>query len=291
MHPTGDARMDDTARQVEAEAGGGHSGHETRQQTWSITAIALDGRLDLNALRADSEWTHRRSYPYGRSYDIGGGRTLFFLGFGAVVCQGVERIDSPLRDRIEAAVSRHLLPDTEETHFITVDPNRASDAPRVGWDRVVIPELRPELLGAVALLLAQSAALERYELAADALLDEVLALSRDQVRRGRLPRGTKKLIERVGRLTRDRLELARWFFLVDRPEETWEDPQVAHLYDALFTNLELRQRHDAMLHKLGAAERATQATIDMWHGKRSNALEWAIVVLIVVEIVLALLRM
>lgn len=255
--------------------------------SWPITAIALDGRIECSSSAPLPGFSERRRYPYGRCYDSSDGGALFLFEFGAVVCEGVVRIPDSLRLLVEASVSRRLLPQTEETYLIVVDPDHAGDSPRVGWDRVTIPENRPELVAAVALLLAQSSALERYEVSVDALLDQALALSRDIAQRSRLPLGTRDLIRRVGLLTQDRLELASCFFLVDRPEETWEDSRVAHLYDALFANLELRQRHDAILHKLGAAERAAQTTLELWHGRRSNALEWAIVVLIVVEIALA----
>ncbi|MGK0202601.1 MAG: putative Rmd1/YagE family protein [Planctomycetota bacterium] len=250
-----------------------------------ITAVALDNRIDWASFGPAKEWHEKRSYPYGRSYTLGADTSLFLFSLGAVVYEGAGQIPEQLRAAIEGCTKRRFLPATEETYFIAVDPQAKQGAARVGWDRVVIPERRPELVAAVALLLAQSVALERYEITADSLLDQTMLLSRDLAQRARLPHGTRELAERLGRLTGDRLELARWFFLVDRPAETWEDSGVAQLYDVLFANLELRQRHDAMLHKLGAVERATQSALDMWHGRRSNALEWAIVVLIVVEIV------
>jgi len=249
-----------------------------------ITAVALDGRVDVGQRVAS--WRESRRDPYSAVYDIGVGCRLFLFHFGAVVVDGAEQIEDTVRREVETLTGRRLLPATADTYVIATDAG-GGVACRVGWDRVVIPERTADLVAAVALLLGQSAALERYEQAVDVLLDEALALSRDLAGRVGLPQTTGHLVERVGRLTRDRLELARWFFLVDRPEATWESPQVAQLYDALFANLELRQRHDAMLHKLEAVERATESVINLWQGRRSNALEWAIVILIVMEIVFA----
>ena len=260
--------------------------------TWPITTIALDGRIDLSTLEPRADWHELRRYSYGATFalddiddPVG---VLHLFACGAAVCEGIDHYSPALKQAIETSTARSFLGGTEETYTIIVDPERAEVSARVGWDRVVIPEQRNELVSAVALLLAQSAALERYELAADSIIDRTLALSRELAHQGRLPRSTKSLVERVGSVFADRLELARWFFLVDRPEATWENPRVAQLYDALFANLELRQRHDAILHKLAAAEHVTQTAIDLWHGRRSNALEWAIVILIVIEIGFAL---
>ncbi|MCA8943466.1 MAG: RMD1 family protein [Planctomycetes bacterium] len=250
-----------------------------------ITAVALDRRIDWSRLTTPSDWRELRRYPYGRSYALRDEATLFVFGFGAVVCDGRATIQEFGRE-VEACTGAVMLEPTKETYFISVDSSATESGMRVGWDRVVIAERRPELVAAVALSLAQSVALERYEVAVDSVLDRTLELSARLAKSGRLRFSTRGLIERVGRLNADRLELARWFYLIDRPEETWENPRVAQLHDALFANLELRQRHDAMQHKLSTAERATQSALELWHGRRSNALEWAIVWLIVVEIVL-----
>lgn len=254
-----------------------------------ITAVALDRRIDLAATAERLAWPERRRFAYGSVYDADAGGRLFLFGFGAVVHDQTRAIDDSVRRVLEDGTGARFLPETAETYHISVDPQHNPNAPRVGWDQVVIPERSTELVGAVALLLAQSVALERYERAADALLDEALGLARELASTGTLPQGTRTLIIRAGRLMQDRLELARWFYLHDRPEGTWDDPRVAELYDGLFANLELGARHSAMLHKLAAVEQATGSAIDLWQGRRSNALEWAIVILIVVEIVFALI--
>ena len=68
------------------------------------------------------------------------------------------------------------------------------------------------------------------------------------------------------------------------------DAEVARLYDELFLSLELRERHDAMLHKLGSTQEAVETVIDLWHGRRSRSLEWTIVLLIVFEIGMTIFR-
>jgi uncharacterized Rmd1/YagE family protein len=252
--------------------------------------VALAGRVDLARAAAALKWPEMRRYPYGSVFALEGGERLYLFGFGAVVHEGRKDLDPALRPVVESATGMRCLLDTVETYYIGVDPSREASSPRVGWDQVSVPEETTELVAAVALLMGQSAALERYEHAASNLLDEALALSRELAARGRLPHRSGKLVRQLGRITADRLELARWFYLVDRPTETWEDSRVASLYDALFANLELAQRHQAMLHKLEAVERATETVVDLWQGRRGAWLEIAIVALIVFEIALTLWR-
>jgi uncharacterized Rmd1/YagE family protein len=269
------------------ESGRSSQGPSAQGTSSALTAVALDGRFDPATSAERLGWSELRRTSYARVVETPGGGTAYLFGFGAVVLDHDSWLDPEVRARIDQATDARLLPQTAETFRVRIDPTRSESAPRVGWDQVALREGSPELVATMALALAQSAALERYERRAEGLLEEALELSRS-VAGGKLPRSSKELVRRVGRLTGDRLELARWFYLVDRPEETWDDARVAATYDALFDNFELRERHDAMLQKLSAVESATQTVINVWHGRRSNALEWAIVLLIVVDIVLVL---
>jgi uncharacterized Rmd1/YagE family protein len=253
-----------------------------------MTAVAFDGHIDLAELEGLLRLPELRRYPYGTVFALDGEARLYLFRIGALVLQGAVASEPEILAEVELVSERRLLSETRETYWVSSDPARSAAVPRVGWDQVVISDASDASMGAIALLLAQSSALERYERAAERLVDEAHAIASHQARTGRPPRGTRALVRRVGLLMADRLELARWFYLVDRPEETWERPEVALLYDALFGNLELKERHQAMLHKLGAVESSTQVTFGLWHARWSNRLEWAIVLLIVFEILFSL---
>lgn len=254
-----------------------------------ITTVALAGRVDLEATATRLKWPELRRYPYASVYGLEGGERIYLFAFGAVVHDGADRLDEPVLKVIEAATEQKYIGTTAETYFVAVDAARADDSPRVGWDQVVIHERSPELVGAVALLLGQSAALERYENAANGLMEEALQMTKQLAQEGQPPVNNRTQIRRAGRIMSDRLELGRWFYLIDKPAETWEDARIARLYDALFRNLELQERHQAMLYKLQAVATVMEMLIDIWQSRRSMLLEWAIVVLIVMELLFALL--
>jgi len=251
-----------------------------------LAARALDRRVeDLDAIVAALDLDVFRRTPAIVSGTHRRGGTIHVLRCGAVVLEGIAEPDrvAAAVEAVSAARFRGGAPEHLELRIGAEPPH---SLPRVGWNRVHLPEDRPGLVCAVALVLGQSAALERHEAATAELVREALELARLLAGR-RLPRSTAKLVGRVGEVLRHRLELAQGFYLVDRPDEAWDDPQVARLFDDLSHNLELTERHKAMLHKLSAVEHACESALELWHGRRSNALEWAIVLLIVVEIVLA----
>jgi uncharacterized Rmd1/YagE family protein len=255
------------------------------RQRRPVASIALGGVIDLEG--ALSLGTLIRRYPYGACLEVDQGR-LYLFHFGAAALVGAERWPGELSAALERAAGKPLLAETAETYWLCESPEASRRKPRVGWDQVAVHTLTPALEASVALLLAQSAALERYELAADQLVEEALAMARALELRGRPPRRGRSLARQVGRVTAERLSMTNWLYLVDRPEETWEDAEVAALYDALFENLELHSRHEAMMHKLEVVEGATRAVLELVQERSAHNLEWAIVLLIIAEIVLAL---
>lgn len=254
----------------------------------AVTAVALDGSFDAGKAAAQLPWQELRRYPYGTLLELRPGEQLMLFDFGAVAHVGKNAADVETLRMVEAVTACKVLYRTAETYTLIEAPEGVNTPPRVDWDRIALPDDRPDLVTAACLLLAQSAALERFEHAADRLVEETLLLAQDLKAKGRPPSRSSALMKKIGSITSERLLMTSWFYLVDRPEETWRDQKVADLYEALFHNLEMPRRHEALLHKLRAVEDATEIFIDLGHGRQSTQLEWAVVLLIVFEILLSL---
>lgn len=249
-----------------------------------VTAVALDGPVDLEPLRERVGWREVRRYPYGVALETPDGLLCYVFGFGAAVQVGRDHLDPALLRTLETVTGRHALHDTVDTWSLVVEPGAPTTRTRVGWDRVVLPAMTPDLVAVTAMLLGQSAALERFESAAEDLVETALRTSTALALTSRTPWNTRGLVRRVGQVNQIRLSMSAQLYILDRPEETWQDPQVAALYDELLGNLELPQRHQAVLSKLQSVEDATRMVIDLWQGRQSHRLEWAVVLLIVFEI-------
>jgi uncharacterized Rmd1/YagE family protein len=249
-----------------------------------LVAWATDGRIRLRELK-DLPGETIRQPPHAITQRLPDGGVLHVFGIGAVVALGGASLEA-CRAALEQAIGRKLLDDTRDAIVLRADPRAVS--PRIEGDRVVVPRLDDAAEDTAAFVLAHSVALERYESRADAILDDALALAGDFAVRGRPPGRHPQQIRRIARLALERLELARWFFPLDRPDWSWDQPAVAHLYDALADELELADRHAALLHKLESVEGTVRIVIELWDARRNRVLEWAIVLLIVLEIALAL---
>jgi uncharacterized Rmd1/YagE family protein len=254
--------------------------------TMALCVVALDGRVDVRARHQDDFPEPLERSPHRFKYRVGD-RVIFVFALGAVVVTGPEALDAEVRAFIERISGRQLLDTTKEVYGLECTP---ASSPRVDWDRILVPRLDDRLVDVAALLLARSAGLERYERAAAPLVEEGLRLARDFAQGGRTPGRAGELVRRMARLGVARLELAHWFVHLDRPDAAWDDPTADRLYEVMADHLELAERHELLMHRIGSLEHSLTTIVRVWEGRRSRHLEWAIIWLIVVEIVLAVMH-
>ena len=76
--------------------------------------------------------------------------------------------------------------------------------------------------------------------------------------------------------------------VADKPELTWDNPELERLYVRLADEFELRERYAVLNRKLGLTARTAQTVLDLLQHRHSIRVEWYIVILIVVEIFLTL---
>ncbi len=253
-----------------------------------LVGFALDGAFEIEAAPAALPFDIRSRFSSGIALERGGGLRVWIFRFGAVVQEGADDPDPELVALVERATGRKALLDLVERLTVQVDPERAATNPRTGWDSVAVGQEDAATMGAIAMLLGQSTALERYERLVTRLMESSLDLVRVLAREGKTPQRARGMAKRVGAIAEGRLELGQLFFFVDRPDEAWERADISALFDALSTAFELRERHQAVLHKLNAVESANETTLGLWFSSRGHKLEWAIVLLIVAEIVMFL---
>ncbi len=251
-----------------------------------FTAVALDARavLPTDALRLP--WPETRRFAYGRLHRVDADRELYVFHFGAVVVSGPDVADDALFDEVGRALGASPVASTRDSTRLLVRPRTEAAEAHVTWGAVEVGAAHSDLLATVALLLGQSAALERHERAADAALEETVTLAEEFAIRARVSRRTSELVRRVGHIAAVRLELARWFYVRDRPEVTWEQEDVSRLHDVMLDHLELKDRYASLLAKLAALEGSVQTVVGLWHARWGHRLEWAIVLLFVLDLVM-----
>lgn len=164
----------------------------------------------------------------------------------------------------------------------------SSEMERVTFERVYLKELDLEKIQIISYVSAQSVALERYENEVGSGLAD-LEKTIDDWKLGALRRfGQDKILKQIGNALSIKQTAITHLALFDKPESTWENPEIEKLYLRLRAEYELQDRFDILSEKISFLSENNTTLLDFLSMQRANFLELIVVVLIVVELVVLL---
>lgn len=151
---------------------------------------------------------------------------------------------------------------------------------------VELPRFQFASIRIVALIVAQSTALEYFENRTQTMLERSNAYIKDLSLKGRVPFKDKQLLKIIGQTAATRQEVLSHLAVLDTPEETWENKQLEGLFEALEHNFEIHIRSRVMEKKLSLIQDNIELLADLVSTKRSHLLELLIILLIGLEILI-----
>jgi len=213
-----------------------------------------------------------------------GGQT-FIYPFGAIVFH-----DVPLSERDQQIArlrsAQPKLTSTVIKEEFTVRED-ARSAPRVAQDVLTLDRVTAERSAVIAMTVGQSAAMEYYERIVEEMFGRTDRLVERLEQRGTVPFLTRPLHRFIGAAIGARNEVLSVLHLLDKPDETWDDPGIDRIYEGLRAEFDLADRYQALELKLRSIQEALELVLDVARDRRLVLLESAIVLLIVLEIGLA----
>jgi uncharacterized Rmd1/YagE family protein len=219
----------------------------------------------------------------------GAGHVMVFR-FGALVF--LDATDESVRafvDSIAPRISGSFERPEKERLQVVADPERDGRLDAEG--RLSIAELSLERLEIVAHVLVKSTVLAHYEERIGSVFDRIepLATGMQHGRWARVP--ARALLRQIGSvLSAETLTVGR-VEVTEKPELTWDRPDLDRLYERLSAEYELRDRDRALTRKLELITRTSETLLDLVQNRRMLHVELYIVLLIAVEIVIMLYDM
>lgn len=140
-------------------------------------------------------------------------------------------------------------------------------------------------LQVVAQILAKSAALSHYEEQVASVFQHIEPLA-DSLRRGGTGARGQELLQRIGDVLRVQTHMVGRFEVTEKPDFTWERPDLDRLYERLGVEYELDERDRALNRKLEVISTTAETLLELDQNRRALRVEWYIVVLIVIEILM-----
>src|SRR5437763_15332166 len=198
-------------------------------QTHQFAAVAFEENLSLRELSV--------SYPEATlglremRLATGDGGGLFIYPFGAVVFHDV----TPERREAELARLYRARPGlttqvVRESFTVREEPGSRVD---IVAGSLLVDEFGEDRAAVVALIVAQSAALEYYERIVAGVFTRTVELVDPLGKHGSVSARVRRLHRFIGEGSATRNEVFTVLALLDKPDATWDDPAMDRIYDEL----------------------------------------------------------
>ncbi len=152
-------------------------------------------------------------------------------------------------------------------------------------ENAVMPRYFPACVNIISFVIAKSVALERIEEQVDLLLDEMEGVIQ-LLERGKLAIPDRKLARLASSILNFKYKSIAHIMVLDKPDITWDNEELDHLYGRMANLFELSQRYHEIKTKSETLMDITEVFTGLSHAQRSTRLEWIIIILIALEIVL-----
>jgi uncharacterized Rmd1/YagE family protein len=217
---------------------------------------------------------------------------LFVYNYGSAVFFNVPN-DVQERE-LQALQPKGVLPSRVSDQFgFDVSPDVTSPGAgntRVFFDRIVTPELSYQMVKIACMLLAESTALEYYEVLTEDLLLKANTFAKKMRKQGRRLESSEDLIQFIGLCLDTKQEIISNLYIVDSPDETWENLELDRVHKELKAMMEVDIRYRALEYKIRIIQESIEVIVELSKSRRETLLEMVIILLIAVEIVLSLFR-
>lgn len=236
-------------------------------------SLVLDGTY-LRSILPDSE--HKVVY-------------LFYFGSAVFINFEHHEVIQVVRylKEIEPEVDFSYLFKYVDHYQLTIDP---CHAPTLSNDYIIANKPDEYHLEIISIILAKSVALEKVEIEIGVLLDQIESVI-DKLNEGQLAVSDKKLAKMSANILGFKLDTISYIMLLDKPDITWENEEAGKLFDELMLLFELNDRYNNIHHKTAVLMDITNVFAGLAQSSRGTRLEWAVIILIAIEIVLSLFDM
>jgi len=251
----------------------------------SIPVLAFDvaTSFDLAALRPEAETWGKVAERSPLIIEFSSDRYLVVFAYGSVVFFNFSADEARQQlERLRTYAVRANRREFTDTFTLYVGLRRSVTS----TEEITVKSFCLDTVKLVATVLSRSVSLEYYEDLIDKNLGQ-LEESVDQLsREGRLVMRRRELVKTVGLALAIHHELAYNLQLLDDPDLLWErGPEMQQLYEHLSIQFSISQRAAALERKLNIIARSSEFIIERLQERTANLLEWAIIVLFVIDLV------
>lgn len=247
-----------------------------------IVAYQIAESIDIKRFRKDytgAEYNFTSSEVFYKG-DLE--RYLYVLSYGIVVFSGYDEIKQSEFNEFIKPYCKNILSEKLSEEFII---NENSQFDRFEYNEIFLSRFDPVVLRTVMLNVGQSVALDYFSQQTVQLLEETNTYTLQLETKGKLDITSKSLLKFIGKALNVKNRIVDSLYIIDSPEETWEDEYLHKIDSGLRNTFDLKIRFKELDYSLQIVKDNLELFKDLMQHRRSNLLEIIIIILILVEVV------
>lgn len=256
-------------------------------KTYPIRAYHIAERLKLRDVRDKLGYNAKEFSNYEMVVQAPGEDAyLLVYNFGSVVFFNVADQDL---EREMARLSEFRTPsDTMRTSDNFTIEISESGTNKALFDKLEVRALTYDSIKIASVLLAQSTALEYYEILIENLLEKTGKYTRRLETEGKYIEKTEDLLKFIGQCMNTRQDIIANLYIVDSPDEVWENNDLERLFTDLKALLDIDVRYRALEHKIQIVQESIEIIVDLTKSRKMTQLELTIIFLFMIDIIISI---
>lgn len=155
---------------------------------------------------------------------------------------------------------------------------------KIGYNKIEIIHPEQETLRLIMLNVSQSVALDYYSNQTALLLENTNRHTQHLEKTGNLHLSGKNLKKFIGKTLNLMNRITENLYIFDSPPQTWENESLNKIDVELKKTFDLQSRYRSVYEELQITKENLNLFKDILHHRKSNVLEWIIILLILVEV-------
>ncbi|OVA09933.1 Protein of unknown function DUF155 [Macleaya cordata] len=298
--------VNDSASGSEVNYNGGNVNEEDIRASIPVrayffsTSIDLRGLVDRNKANFIPPTSRMTNYvvlrfgetnsnPHDLEASLSGSDYCYMVVFqyGSIVLFNIRdhEVDGYLK-----IIERHasgLLPEMRKDEYEVREKPNLHTWMQGGLDYIMLQYLNIDGIRTIGSVLGQSIALDYYVRQVDGMVAEFTDINRGMEKTGTFTMERKKLFQLVGKANSNLADVILRLGLFERSDIAWKDAKYAQIWEYLRDEFELTQRFASLDFKLKFVEHNIRFLQEILQNRKSDFLEWLIIILIGAEILIS----
>lgn len=207
--------------------------------------------------------------------------------YGSIVLFNIRDNEADSFLKIVEKHASRLLPEMRKDEYEVRENPTLHTWMQGGLDYIMLQHLDTDGIRTIGSVLGQSIALDYYVRQVDGMVAEFTDINREMEKTGTFTMKRKKLFQLVGKANSNLADVILKLGLFERSDIAWKDAKYAQIWEYLRDEFELTQRFASLDFKLKFVEHNIRFLQEILQNRKSDFLEWLIIILIAAEIIIS----